>query len=225
MGKIEDGDGLRARRASIMYSVYSKISSSFSHNIMLQIFIRHSCLSMSYASAKAYLPYKRCMSTAKSLASDAYKALDTRGHTGDGCLLGTPQLTRVQRECLDRTIRVDQAGEIAANYIYMGQIAVLGKNPDLRPVLQVSTIQLFLRLNLIPRLKDMWDQEKKHLMVMNKLQHQHHVRPTVLSEAAKVAGYALGFSTALLGKEAAMACTEAVETVIGEHYDEYVTTV
>lgn len=67
----------------------------------------------------------------------------------------------------------------------------------------------------------MWDQEKKHLMVMNKLQHQHRVRPTVLSEVAKVAGYALGVSTALLGKEAAMACTEAVETVIGEHYDEY----
>ena len=25
-----------------------------------------------------------------------------------------------------------------------------------------------------------------------------------------------------MGREAAMACTEAVETVIGEHYDEYV---
>ena len=76
----------------------------------------------------------------------------------------------------------------------------------------------------MPHLKDMWDQEKKHLMVMNKLQHQHHARPTVLSEVAKVAGYTLGFSTALLGKEAAMACTEAVETVIGEHYDEHVIT-
>ena len=85
------------------------------------------------------------MSTAKSLASDAYKALDTRGYTRHDCLLGTPQLTRAQRQCLDRTIRVDQAGEIAANYIYMGQIAVLGKNPDLRPVLHVSTTQLFIR--------------------------------------------------------------------------------
>ena len=83
------------------------------------------------------------MSTAKSLASDAYKALDTKGHTGDDCLLGIPQLTHAQRQCLDRTIRVDLAGEIAANYIYMGQIAVLGKNPDLRPVLQVGITQLF----------------------------------------------------------------------------------
>ena len=68
----------------------------------------------------------------------------------------------------------------------------------------------------------MWDQEKKHLTVMNMLQVQHRVRPTALTEVAKVAGFALGATSALMGKEAAMACTEAVETVIGEHYDEYV---
>lgn len=68
----------------------------------------------------------------------------------------------------------------------------------------------------------MWDQEKKHLAVMNKLQIQHHVRPTLLWELARFGGYGLGAITALMGKEAAMACTEAVETVIGEHYDECV---
>jgi len=51
---------------------------------------------------------------------------------------------------------------------------------------------------------------------------QHNVRPTILSDVAKVAGFGLGAASALLGKEAAMACTEAVEIVIGEHYDEYV---
>jgi ubiquinone biosynthesis monooxygenase Coq7 len=35
-----------------------------------------------------------------------------------------------------------------------------------------------------------------------------------------VAGFALGAATALMGKEAAMACTVAVEDVIGEHYAE-----
>ena len=68
----------------------------------------------------------------------------------------------------------------------------------------------------------MWAQEKKHLAVMNKLQVQHQVRPTALWQAAKVAGFGLGAVTALMGQEAAMACTEAVETAIGEHYDEYV---
>lgn len=66
----------------------------------------------------------------------------------------------------------------------------------------------------------MWDQEKKHLFVMDKLQVQHKVRPTILSDVAKVAGFALGATTAIMGREAAMACTEAVETVIGEHYNE-----
>lgn len=60
---------------------------------------------------------------------------------------------------------------------------------------------------------------------MDRLQVQHRVRPTVLSEVAKVAGFGLGVVTALMGKDAAMACTEAVETVIGEHYDECVDTV
>lgn len=70
----------------------------------------------------------------------------------------------------------------------------------------------------------MLEQEEKHLAVMNRLQIQHKVRPTVLTEVARVAGFGLGVVTALMGKEAAMACTEAVETVIGEHYDEYVDT-
>lgn len=66
----------------------------------------------------------------------------------------------------------------------------------------------------------MWDQEKKHLTVMNSLQIQHRTRPTILWDVANVVGFGLGAVTALMGKEAAMACTEAVETVIGEHYDE-----
>jgi ubiquinone biosynthesis monooxygenase Coq7 len=78
-----------------------------------------------------------------------------------------------------------------------------------------------LRYTYSRRLQEMWDQEKKHLAVMHKLRAQHDVRPTALWEVAKVAGFGLGAVSALLGREAAMACTEAVETVIGEHYDEY----
>ncbi|KAF8634352.1 hypothetical protein AX15_000964 [Amanita polypyramis BW_CC] len=118
----------------------------------------------------------------------------------------TPEgLTAEQQHTLDSAIRVDQAGEVAANWIYKGQLHVLGRDKIAGPLIQ-----------------DMWDQEKKHLQVMDELQLQHRVRPTILLEAAKAAGFGLGAATALLGKEAAMACTEAVETVIGEHYDEYV---
>ncbi|KAJ7470507.1 COQ7-domain-containing protein [Mycena latifolia] len=144
----------------------------------------------------------------RAMARRAYSALPSAIYTDpsrahDPAVCTTPTITHAQRIQLDSALRVDQAGEIAANYIYMGQMFVLGRDPALKPLIQ-----------------DMWDQEKKHLTVMDKLQLQHRIRPTLLSDVAKVAGFGLGAVTAFMGKEAAMACTEAVETVIGEHYDD-----
>ena len=44
------------------------------------------------------------------------------------------------------------------------------------------------------------------------------MRPTALEPVWRVAGFALGAATALMGEKAAMACTAAVEEVIDEHY-------
>jgi ubiquinone biosynthesis monooxygenase Coq7 len=66
----------------------------------------------------------------------------------------------------------------------------------------------------------MWETERHHLRTMDSIQHQHRVRPTVLYPIWKGAAMGLGVVTALMGKKSLMACTEAVETVIGEHYDE-----
>ncbi|KAI8357270.1 ubiquinone biosynthesis protein Coq7 [Blakeslea trispora] len=112
-------------------------------------------------------------------------------------------LTEEERQAIEPMIRVDQAGEVGAYYIYKGQIAVLGKDKALKPILQ-----------------EMWDQEKLHLAKFDQLVGHHRVRPSLLRPVWEVAGYAVGFGTAMLGKEAAMACTEAVETVIGGHYDD-----
>lgn len=49
----------------------------------------------------------------------------------------TPSLTHRQRAVLDSALRVDHAGEIAANYIYKGQMAVLGRDPTVGPLIQV----------------------------------------------------------------------------------------
>jgi ubiquinone biosynthesis monooxygenase Coq7 len=68
----------------------------------------------------------------------------------------------------------------------------------------------------------MWDQEKYHKAAMDKLVGDNRVRPTALMPLWNVAGFVLGAGTALMGEKAAMACTEAVETVIGEHYNESV---
>lgn len=69
-----------------------------------------------------------------SLASSAYVEQETPSPATHE----TPSdLTRPEREGLEAALRVDQAGEVAANYIYMGQMAVLGKDPRLRNLIQV----------------------------------------------------------------------------------------
>jgi len=147
--------------------------------------------------ANAAKTARRAFATrASEFYTDPSKALEP-------AVTSTPEVNSSQREVLDSALRIDQAGEIAANAIYKGQMAVLGRHPQVGHLIQ-----------------EMWDQEKRHLVVMNKLQAQHQIRPTVLTEVAKMAGFALGAATALMGKEAAMACTEAVETAIGEHYDD-----
>ena len=44
------------------------------------------------------------------------------------------------------------------------------------------------------------------------------MRPTVLDPIWKTGAFGLGFLSAALGKKATMACTEAVEEVIIDHY-------
>ena len=64
----------------------------------------------------------------------------------------------------------------------------------------------------------MADQEQEHIEKFNDLILEHRVRPTALLPLWNIAGFTLGATTALMGKKAAMACTVAVEKVIGEHY-------
>ena len=115
-------------------------------------------------------------------------------------------LSRKDAESLSSMLRVDHAGELAAYQIYSGQVFVLSRtHPE-----------------LVPLIKEMQDQESHHLNTFNNLLAKHRVRPTVMTPLWTIAGWGLGAATAALGKEAAMACTSAVETVIGEHYDDQV---
>ena len=104
---------------------------------------------------------------------------------------------------LDEIIRVDHAGEYGATRIYDGQIAVFGKDSKIGKTIQ-----------------HMADQEQEHIEKFNELLIEKRVRPTALLPLWNIAGFALGAGTALIGEKAAMACTVAVEKVIGEHYRE-----
>jgi ubiquinone biosynthesis monooxygenase Coq7 len=97
-------------------------------------------------------------------------------------------------------IRVNQAGELGAVRIYDGQLAVLREGPDAEAI------------------RGMAAKEEEHLATFDRLLTERRVRPTLLSPLWHVAGYALGAATALIGPRTAMACTQAVEEVIDEHY-------
>lgn len=124
--------------------------------------------------------------------------MSTSSRTAAGCAKNVNPKTKAM---LERIIRVDHAGEFGAVRIYEGQIAVLGKTKD------------------GPLLKEMLKEEEEHFRTFNKMIPEKRVRPTAFLPLWNVAGFALGAGTALMGKEAAMACTVAVETVIGGHYD------
>ncbi|RYP67047.1 hypothetical protein DL771_007466 [Monosporascus sp. 5C6A] len=68
----------------------------------------------------------------------------------------------------------------------------------------------------------MYAQEEGHLNTFNHLMAKHRVRPTALYPLWSVLATGLGWSTAVMGREAAMACTEAVETEIGTHYNDQI---
>lgn len=106
-----------------------------------------------------------------------------------------------RRPDLAAMLRVNQAGEYGATRIYAGQLAVLRRNSP--------TAKLVAR---------MASQEQRHLERFDRLIAERGVRPTALQPLWSVAGYALGAATALMSEEAALACTDAVETEIDRHY-------
>jgi ubiquinone biosynthesis monooxygenase Coq7 len=106
-----------------------------------------------------------------------------------------------RRADTDSMLRVDQAGEYGATRIYAGQLAVLRANcPEAKLIARMAA------------------QEERHLNRFNALMAGRRVRPTALQPVWNVAGFALGAVTALMSEKAALACTDAVETVIDRHY-------
>jgi ubiquinone biosynthesis monooxygenase Coq7 len=111
--------------------------------------------------------------------------------------------TEERKAELHRMIRVDQAGEFGATRIYAGQMAVMGsRGPHSGEIAHMA------------------EQEAVHRAEFDALMADRGVRPTALQPFWSAAGYALGAGTALIGPEAAMACTAAIEEEIDRHYSE-----
>ncbi len=108
------------------------------------------------------------------------------------------------RRAIEEMLRVDHAGEYGAVAIYRGQQAVFSQSPR--------------TAEMAEQLGEMKAEEQKHLDAFDRLLVERNVRPTAMMPLWNMAGYGLGVATALMGEKAAHACTEAVETVIEQHY-------
>ncbi|KAK3112470.1 ubiquinone biosynthesis monooxygenase Coq7 [Teratosphaeriaceae sp. CCFEE 6253] len=142
-----------------------------------------------------------CRTIVSSAASPASEPDPSSLHRPQGAR--RKPLSPTQKQFLDSALRVNHAGELAATLIYTSQTPPITKaHPHLRPLL-----------------KHMYDQEAGHFKYFNEILAKHRIRPTAMYPLWSFAATALGWSTGMMGREAAMACTEAVETEIGEHYN------
>jgi|TARA_B110000261_G_C12897331_1_gene282985 ubiquinone biosynthesis monooxygenase Coq7 len=108
-----------------------------------------------------------------------------------------------KEKLLAKIIRVNQAGELGAQKIYSAQKKVfefLGKHDDVKEISRMA------------------EEEKEHLDYFNNKIKKHNIRPTILGPIWEIGATAIGLSTAIMGSKAAYTCTEAVEEVIVEHY-------
>ncbi|GIC84493.1 demethoxyubiquinone hydroxylase family protein [Aspergillus udagawae] len=156
--------------------------------------------------APSILRQSRPRHSSTSACSPSDGAQNTSQDSAAGSSKPTYILSKKQRQYLDSALRVNQAGELAATLIYTAQTPqVVRSHPHLRPLM-----------------RHMYDQEAGHFSTFNKLIAKHRIRPTAMYPVWEVAATFLGWSTGVMGREAAMACTEAVETEIGSHYNDQV---
>ena len=113
-------------------------------------------------------------------------------------------MKKTDKKTLEEIIRVDHAGERGAIKIYEGQLLAL------KTIKQDNDLKDKIEL--------MKEHEKEHLDYFEKEIQKRKIKPTYLLPIWDLAGIALGFSTALLGRKTAMLCTASVEEVIEDHY-------
>ena len=113
-------------------------------------------------------------------------------------------MKKTDKNKIEEFVRVDQAGERGAIKIYEGQLLALNtfvKDDKLKKMIE-----------------EMKNHEKKHLDFFNKEIKKRNIKPTKLLPLWDLLGVGLGFSSAMMGKKAAMLCTASVEEVIDGHY-------
>ena len=113
-------------------------------------------------------------------------------------------MKKTNKNKIEEFIRVNHAGERGAIKIYEGQLLALNT---------------FVKdENLKKTIEKMKQHEKEHLDFFSKEIKKRKIKPTKLLPLWDLLSVGLGFSSAIMGKKAAMLCTASVEEVIDKHY-------
>jgi ubiquinone biosynthesis monooxygenase Coq7 len=113
-------------------------------------------------------------------------------------------MKKINKTKNEEFIRVDHAGERGAIKIYEGQLLALNtivKDENLKKIIEKMKIH-----------------EKEHCAFFENEIKKRNIKPTKFLPLWDLLGVAIGFSSTILGKKAAMLCTASVEEVIDEHY-------
>ena len=113
-------------------------------------------------------------------------------------------MKKINKTKIEEFIRVDHAGERGAIKIYEGQLLALNtivKDENLKKIIEKMKIH-----------------EKEHCAFFENEIKRRNIKPTKFLPLWDLLGVAIGFSSTILGKKAAMLCTASVEEVIDEHY-------
>lgn len=114
---------------------------------------------------------------------------------------GKELLTRMDKKT-EEILRVNHAGELGAQWIYEMQIKYSSDSA------------------LKDKLEKLRAEEEVHCNYFENEIGANQVRPSALYPLWKLGAKAMGGITGLMGKEACFTCTEAVESVIIDHYKE-----
>jgi len=115
-------------------------------------------------------------------------------------------LTARERIAIARILKVNHAGEYGAIRIYAGQ----------------RLIARYFHKELLPFLDEVFRHEMEHCQIFVAAMPARDSRPCRMMWAWGFGGYILGIATALMGYQAIMVCTAAVEGTVHMHLNDQI---
>jgi ubiquinone biosynthesis monooxygenase Coq7 len=110
-----------------------------------------------------------------------------------------------ERLTIARILKVNHAGEYGAIRIYRAQ----------------RRVARWLHKGLVAKLDEILSHEMDHCRQFRLAMPSRQARPCRAMSAWSLGGYVLGAATALMGQNAIMACTRAVEQTVHRHLERF----